>query len=326
MGIHFEQIGLEERASIWTLKSLGRTARSIARALGRAPSTISRELRANANDEQDFTAKVRKAQYLSECRRSETRRRPWLKSAGIRDFVEKRLTERWSPELIANALRIEEGLKITAQSIYNYIHFKRPDLTTLLPRQGRRIRRIHPRKRVIKKPKKAPKRRSILQRPSSATNRSRFGHWEADTVESHAGESRLVVAAERKSRLVKIRKLKKCNSRSFKDKIVSMFSSMPKKAVRTFTFDRGAENALHHEIDQTLGTTSFFCEPLHSWEKGTVENIIGIIRYFFPKNTNFDQVSNAQIAQLEKIINRRPRQILNYMTPSAVFGVAFSPG
>jgi IS30 family transposase len=91
MGIHFEQIGLEERASIWTLKCLGHSMRSIARALGRAPSTISRELRANANEEDDFTARVRKAQYLSECRRSVARRRTWLKSIVIQDFVEQKL-------------------------------------------------------------------------------------------------------------------------------------------------------------------------------------------------------------------------------------------
>ena len=326
MGTKFEQIGTEERTLIWTLKMMGHPLRAIARKTGRSPSSISREFSVNDNNERDFSAKLLKAQYLSDSRKSESRRKPWLKTKFIRNFVEQKLKDRWSPVLISEILKKKHSLKISDQSIYNYIHFKRPDLIKLLPRQGKRIRRIRPRKRSIQIPKKAPKKRSISQRPASAQTRSRFGHWEADTVESHKGKSRLIVLVERKSRLIKIRKIKVVNANSVGNKIIQIFSKVPKQLRRTFTFDRGTENASHNKIDLALGSTSFFCDPQHPWQKGSVENVIGIIRYFFPKNTNFDTVSNKQIYKIQNLINNRPRQVLNYMSPSAVFGVAFTPG
>ena len=98
-----------------------------------------------------------------------------------------------------------------------------------------------------------------------------------------------------------------------------MFSDMPKGTVKSITYDNGKENTGHIEINKILNTLSYFCQPYHSWEKGTVENTNGLIRRFFPKGTNFDTITDAHIAQVESWLNNRPRKCLNYFTPQEVF-------
>jgi IS30 family transposase len=100
----------------------------------------------------------------------------------------------------------------------------------------------------------------------------------------------------------------------------------PKGMHRSVTYDNGKENVEHLRVNKILGTKSYFCEPFHSWEKGTVENTIGLIRRVFPKSTNFDDVTTEQVKSLERRMNNRPRKRLNFSTPNTIFhrGVALT--
>jgi IS30 family transposase len=129
----------------------------------------------------------------------------------------------------------------------------------------------------------------------------------------------LKVSVERKGRFTKILKVPNKTSKESNKALLNMFSQMPKSCVKSITYDNGTENSGHIDINNILGTNSYFCQPYHSWEKGTVENTNGIIRRFLPKETNFDNISDTQIQQLEFWLNNRPRKCLNYLTPQEVF-------
>lgn len=164
-----------------------------------------------------------------------------------------------------------------------------------------------------------PERKSILERPEAVQHRRQAGHWETDTVVAQTSCAALLATVERKSRYTKLAKLARRTAQHVRISLNRSFSRYPKKLRRTITYDNGQENVEHMTVNKTLGTRSYFCQPYHSWEKGTVENTIGIIRRTFPKKTNFDLVSSVDVKRLERKLNNTPRKILNYQTPKEVF-------
>jgi IS30 family transposase len=164
-----------------------------------------------------------------------------------------------------------------------------------------------------------PERKSILERPASVHQRKQAGHWETDTVIARTSRAALLAAVERKSRYTRLMKLHRRTAQQVRISLNRSFSQYPKKLRRTITYDNGPENVEHITVNKTLGTQSYFCQPFHSWEKGTVENTIGIIRRTFPKKTNFDLVSHDDVKRLERKLNNTPRKILHFQTPKEVF-------
>ena len=124
---------------------------------------------------------------------------------------------------------------------------------------------------------------------------------------------------ERKSRFIRITKLLRNNSDCVRKAITRRLAGLPKIFRQTITYDNGPENYKHLEINQRLKTRSYFCAPYHSWEKGSVENSIGLLRRFVPKKTNLETVSTARLFQIQNLINNRPRKCLNYRTSKEVF-------
>ena len=129
----------------------------------------------------------------------------------------------------------------------------------------------------------------------------------------------LNVIVERKTRFTKITKLKRRTARNTRCAITKILSHYPAMVRRTITYDNGKENVEHRQTNAALGTKSFFCEPFHSWEKGTVENTVGLVRRTFPKKTDFDLVTTAEVKRLERRLNNRPRKSLHFKTPEEVF-------
>ena len=166
-----------------------------------------------------------------------------------------------------------------------------------------------------------PERVSIDQRPQQANDRSQFGHWEADTAVSRQSLASLAILAERVSRLTKLKKISHNNAQNFSDAIIHRLESVVPAKLRTITYDNGKENVKHQTVNASLGTQSFFCNPYHSWEKGSVEQIIGLVRRYLPKKTDFAKVSHDQIAYIEHQLNSRPRKCLNFRTPYEVFSL-----
>jgi len=146
-------------------------------------------------------------------------------------------------------------------------------------------------------------------------------------VISRKSKAAIQVTVERKARYTKLAKLTKKGSRQMSIALVRRLSRIPTPLRRSITYDNGSENTEHLRTNRLLGTRSYFCEPFHSWERGTVENTIGLVRRFFPKKTDFARISKSRIQSVERWLNNRPRKCLGFKTPAEVFksaGVALT--
>jgi IS30 family transposase len=313
----YHHLSADERDQLSVLKAQGRSINEIGRILHRSGSTISRELRRN-------NPPVRKGYYLSHKaneravhRKSSAHQRARLKNHIIRHYVENGLTLLWTPEQIAGRLPMEHlGQSISHEAIYQYIYKERSDLIEYLPRHHKkRLKRGHSRKH---RKCHIPNRVSIEDRPAEVAKRQETGHWESDTLGSRKSKAALVVSVERKSRFAVLSKLEQKTAQGTKDSIVHRLRPFPKHLRRSITYDNGSENTLHEDVNDILGTASYFCHPYASWEKGTVENANGLVRRFFPKKTDFANVSDHHINFVEFLLNNRPRKCLHYQTPLEV--------
>lgn len=133
------------------------------------------------------------------------------------------------------------------------------------------------------------------------------------------GKSALNVLSERVSRLALLTKVSDGTSSESSSVVIRRLSVEPEGLRRSVTYDNGSENTGHAQVNKALGTKSYFCAPYHSWEKGTVENTVGLVRRFLPKKTNLDTVSDDKIAEIERWLNDRPRKCLAYKTPLEVY-------
>jgi IS30 family transposase len=317
----YSQLSLAERDHLSNLRNQGLTLNEIAKRLKRDKSTISRELSRNGapiNDAYGGGSANRRAEQ----RKRQAGCRPRLKHAKIRSYVKRKLRAGWSPEQIAGRLPQQlSGLRISHEAIYQYIYSPETrqieNLVPYLPRAHKR-RQIKGH-RHTHRDSHIPERISILRRPEVVQQRRQLGHWESDTVIARHSKAALHVVVERKTRLTKITKIDGCTAQATRSALNKRLSHYPQAARRTITYDNGKENVQHTRVNQVLGTRSFFCEPFHSWEKGTVENTIGLIRRTFPKKTKFDVVSTTHVKKLERQLNNRPRKSLLFKTPNEVF-------
>ena len=318
----YNHLSQDERDLISIGIAQGHSLRTIAKNLQRSPATLLREIRRNGTG---GVYLPHLAHGRADQRNRQSRRRPRLKNAVVRQAVEEGLKKRWSPELIAGRLR-RQGTPISHEAIYQWIYAKASYLRFYLLRCH--PVRWHKGQRRQKQVLRIPGRRSIRERPKVINRRQEFGHWEADTVLSARSKAVLQIAVERRARYVKLRRLEQKNGDQMWQGLFELLSPFPSFARKSVTYDNGTENCRHERLNAALGTESYFCEPYHSWEKGTVENTAGLARRFFPKTTDFSKVTDQAIAELESWLNKRPRKCLNYRTPEEAFqseGVALAP-
>src|SRR4030042_421086 len=310
----YKQLNPNERDLLAVLKSKGKSLREIATVLKRSPSTLSRELKRNAPPVYTGYYLAHKAQERADKRRSESHRRQRLKSDFIRYYVEKRLRLGWSPELIAGRLAIEHPERsISHETIYQWVYQDAPSLILFLVRAHRK--RKH--RGYSRKHKKShiPERISIKERPEAVLKRLDIGHWETDTISCRKSYQAAQVTVERKTRYAKLAKLKTKTARAMSTALTRRLSRYPKPLRLSITYDNGPENAEHMRTNKILGTCSYFCEPFHSYERGTVENTIGLVRRFLPKKTNLAKISQVHLSKIEYWLNHRPRICLGFKPP-----------
>lgn len=319
MGQRYDQLTLEEREQIAVFKAMGKSLREMASLMGRHPSTLSRELNRNTCRAFGFEGYgPARAELWARRRKEAAGKRPRLKDEQIRSYVAQKLKLGWSPEQISGRLKIENStLGISHEAIYQYVYAEAKDLIPYLSRRHKR-RRVKIKGRHLQR-MPIPHRIGIDERPEEVNQRQTFGHWEADSAVSRASQVSLHVLLERKSRLVKITKLRRNASPWVQMAVTRKLKHLPRRARLTITYDNGLENCGHLQINQELKTQSYFCHPYHSWEKGAVENSVGLVRRFLPKKTNFERIPSSDISQIENLINNRPRKCLNYQTPKEVF-------
>ncbi len=309
----------EERELIAQMRWEGHRPSEIARALDRDKGTISRELARNASPGyQCYTpcqAHKRSAQRKLTARHS----RPLLKNKKIQQYVRRKLKLGWSPEIIAGRFK-KAGQSISHEAIYQFIyHQDTPDREQLISQlcRAHRKRRIKGKGRKVRKTK-IPNRVSIDARPKAADHRKQVGHWEGDTLISRSSKVALHSLTERKTRLLRLSKLKGKTAAETNKAVTRALRKLPAEGRRTLTLDNGTENADHAKLTAILGLKCYFADPYAAWQRGSNEQINGLIRRYLPKGTDLSKIDKDQIKNIEKLINNRPRKCLGFKTPLEV--------
>ncbi len=311
----YQHLNLTERTLIagWRHEQL--SLREIARRLQRSHTSISRELRRNPWSGGPYWPPG--AQILARARLQNRAARERLKSKHVRAYVHQQLPKGWTPELIVGRLHRQRELPtVCHEAIYQYIYGVAPHLIAYLPRHHAKRK---PKRPYRKTGTRIPNRTSVALRPPAATARREWGHWEADTLVAGDRQHGLNVLVERKSRLTHLSLLATKTAMATTQVILRRLQVYPPALTQSITYDNGSENTLHETINAALGSQSYFCAPYHSWEKGSVEQVNGLIRRFFPKGTNFSELGHTAISRVEKFLNNRPRKCLHYRTPYEVF-------
>ena len=313
----YSHLNQAEREYITLGLSHGISISMIAKCLKRHRSTIYREIERNTSQAIGRYLSYR-AQVNSDARKKKSHQRERIKSEEVRNYIEEKLKEYWSPEIIAAKVSLEyPHLKTNYESIYQWLYYDRRDLIPFLVFQHkkRRNRASGRNKRAVR----IPNRTMIDERPAFIQDRTEAGDWEADTAVSRQSKAAIMAAVERKSRFLVASKLDAKSAEPMKNALVDRLSVFPQHLRKSITYDNGTENAQHEETNALLNTQSFFCNPYHSWEKGSIENRIGIIRRYFPKKTDWNLISQVELDTIVLKINNRPLKCLGYQSPYEVF-------
>lgn len=307
----------EQRYTISVMKEQGHSQKDIAKAIGKDKSVVSRELRRNC-DLRSGKYKHNLAQRKYEQRQKDKPRCVKFTDA-VKAYVDKKLSEKWSPEQISKTPCPSCLEMVSHERIYQYIIDDK--------KQGgdkwkhlRRKRKYRKRCVVEDRRGKLSKTNSIHDRPDEVDQRSRYGDYEVDLIVGANHKGGLLTLNDRKTGIVKIRKIKGKNSKQIAKQIVSALRS-EKALIHTITSDNGKEFADHEYVSKKLGITFYFADPYSSWQRGSNENLNGLIRQYFPKKTNFDTVSNEQIKKVEKQLNKRPRKRFGFKSPIQEFNL-----
>ena len=315
----------EEREELSRSLRCGNSLRVIATQLGRAPSTISREVAWNGSRD-DYRAWRADRTALERGRRPKPAK--LLLNARLRCEVDRGLCERWSPQQIAARLVREypddPTMRVSHETIYKTLFVQargalRKELTICL-RTGRTQRR--PRLRT------EPLRRGRIQnmvmlsdRPPEVEDRAVPGHWEGDLIIGKGGRSAIGTLVERSSRYLMLFRLP--NGRSAEEVRVGLtrtIAKLPAELRRTLTWDQGNEMADHVRFTTDTSMEVYFCDPHSPWQRGSNENTNGLLRQYFPSKTDLSVHSTAHLNAVARQLNGRPRETLGWMKPAEVFG------
>ena len=313
----YRQITAVERYTLMALQVQGLTPAAIARALGRHRSTVTRELHRNRTHHDGYYRPLL-ADFYARGRRSHSRRNTHFTRADWRR-VETLIREDWSPEQIAGRLRRRRVLTISHETIYRHIwHDQRAGghlyahLRCARKQRRKRYGAYDSRGRLADK-------RPIAARPAGAEHRSRFGHWEGDTMlgDGQSGPCVLTLV-ERKSGFVAIGKLGQRNGVEVNRRAQRIIDAQP-RPVRTITVDNGTEFHSYAALERVVDAQFYFATPHHAWERGTSENTNGLIRQYLPKRASMAQLTQRDCNRIATKLNRRPRKRLGYRTPEECY-------
>jgi IS30 family transposase len=310
------QITLEERYAIVALRKARFSIRAIARELGRAPSTVSRELRRNLRPSGLYNPGV--AQSYCVARRRRSRRGTHFSRTDMR-IVERFLGLDWSPEQISAHLRQTGTLSISHETIYVHIWRNKRHggcLWQHLRQAGKKRRKRYgaydSRGRLAGK-------RHISERPAEAETRQQIGHWEVDTVMgSERGRNSVVTLVERATGFLLIGKLARHCAADTNARLIELIARHEGR-VSTITADNGTEFHSYAKVEEATGVAFYFATPHHAWERGTNENTNGLIRQYLPKGRSMAHVTQADCDEIAARLNSRPRKRLGFRTPEECY-------
>lgn len=311
-----------ERQRIEYYRRLHVGIRDIGRRMKRNHSDIVRELRRNTILGERYSAV--KAQAKADRRATKTNKRKLEINEPLHDFVESELKKGWSPELIAGRLQGDDapphlhGATVSHEQIYEYIYDGPGRYEGWYHHLIRKHRRRHPKRG--RKPHKVliPELIPITLRPDIVEQRQRFGDWESDQMQFYKQAERLSVQYERKGMLTRLHRVTNKTADENERAIMKTLEPFPEEYQHSMTFDRGSENTCHTNIRDAFRMGTFFCVAYAAWQKGGVENTIGLLRRYLPKKTDLATLTDDELHTIQEKLNNRPRKKLNYKTPNEV--------
>ncbi len=314
----------KERYVISHMHMAGFSLRAIGRHLGRHHTSIMREINRNRPTYADDAVYWYSAtQKIADERQHKARSYSRQKQKPLVKYVENKLLLDWPPEAISARIRIDypndERMRISHETIYRWVYLAASEGGNL----HSHLRRRHPKRRRQKRygsgRRFIPGRVSIDQRPAVVETRQRIGDWEGDTLEGAKGKGALATHVERKSRYLIVAKLADKKAVTMNAQSVMSFQKLPRSTRQTLTVDNGKEFSLFKELEANTGLTVYFADPYASWQRGTNENTNGLLRFYFPKGTDFQAIAEEELNLIIEKVNHRPRKCLNYQTPHEVF-------
>lgn len=321
MGQKYEQLSVNERVELYRMHKEGRSMRAIAAALGRTPSTVSRELARNSEPTKVWSGGYEpiRAQALTDRRRRWDARYKLARDAELRTYVRGRLEAHWSPEQIAGHLRRERGHGVIShESIYRFIYYRSNQKDywhRLLPRHKPRRGRFGVRPGPVDY---IAHRIPIHERAPEVNERVSYGHWEADLMLFRRYGQAILITHERRSRALLAHRQPNKAAAPVARQLLRQFQALPPTLRRSLTFDNGTEFAQHYRLTHQLGMATYFCDPHAPWQKGGIENAIGRMRRWLPRKTDLATMSPRQLDRLLAAYNHIPRKCLGFNTPAAV--------
>jgi IS30 family transposase len=312
----YRQITSGERYAIAALRRRGLSARAIAQELGRAHTTISREIARNSCT--DSAYRPSKADSRTRGRRSRSRRNARI-TPETWELVERYLRLDWSPEQVAGFLRVECILPISHESIYVRVWRDKACGGELWCHLRQRAKKRRKRYGVCDSRGKVAGKRHISERPPAVEDRCEIGHWEIDTVMgTEHGRNSVLTIVERATGYTLMGKLERHCAADTVARCVELIERQAGR-VLTITSDNGTEFHGYRQIEAATGVEFYFATPHHSWERGTNENTNGLIRQYLPKKTSQAHVTQADCDEIAAKLNSRPRKRLGYKTPEECY-------
>ena len=313
----YTQLCVTERRRLFVFLEMGLSIREIAHKTSRHRSTIYRELKRNRTSGVYLPIA---AQQKALERTKHSRPNKLQDNGVLRDYVTRSLLVKgWSPEQISGRMKHQNlSFYVCPETIYRYIYqsqdkslyhaltFKKPRRQKLFARKQRMCRYGNS--------------YLITKRPEEVNSRARFGHWEGDTIEFKGTKSEVITTlVERKTRMVFLIKNHSKHSQGVMEKITMKFQGLPKKMLKTITFDQGSEFANHQYLEEHRQCEVYYCEAHSPWQKGGNENMNGRLRKYLPKNAKINLITQEELDLIAEKMNRCPRKCIGYKTPNELF-------
>lgn len=319
--LHYNHFTLEERKYLQELLSEGYSIRRAADALGRSPSTVSREIARNKSHKPRKPSNNRfhyhhwRAQTLAGERKRQSKMHRIKPGTLEFSYIVEKLNLFWSPDQIVERWKKDypQETAFSISTIYRGIYrgdFPKIKKTTHLRRKGKRHRSSRAKAMAIYPD------RLIPDWPEEIRLRQRVGDWEGDTVLGGIGKGLLVTLVDRKTRFLRARVIQSKEAAVTRAGLVEALKGYP---VKSISLDNGSEFAEFHEVEKALSTLVYFAEPYKPWQRGTNENTNDLLRFFYPKGYDFRTLSQDELQEVVDLINHRPRKCLGYLSPYEVF-------
>jgi IS30 family transposase len=314
---------MAEREEISRAVVAGHSIRSIASSLGRAPSTISREIRRNGGLQCYRANQADEAAWERACRPKSCK---LVKNRALARIVASKLQSSWAPEQIAGWLKRtypdNGNYQVSHETIYRSLYIQargalKKELTQYL-RRPRVMRRSRHHTQKTPDHGQITDAISISERPASVEDRAVPGHWEGDLIcGSH--NSQIATLVERHSRYLMLVKVDSKDSETVVKALIKQAHKLPQELYKSLTWDRGSEMAAHKRFTMATDIQVYFCDPKSPWQRGSNENTNGLLRQYFPKGIDLSGYTQAKLNTVARQLNERPRKTLNYETPAEIF-------